>query len=378
MNPRPRQRLLFFLGSVAVAIALLLGIEGAWRIAGRIRSGKWPLTRAEAHTRLVESLGKAYRPHPFYLVGGRPGASFEALGHRISFTPLGHRGPQVVDPKPPGRYRVLCLGGSATFDLLAPDDSTTWPARAGRLLQGENVDVVNAGFPGWTTVESLISLELRDIDLEPDLVIVYAGLNDLQPGTHRPFARDYSLGHGELLPRVLGVEPVPLGLASRLVFIEWLLDRMGAGKTLSEGFAPSWKWTGGERKPVIPEAAAEVFERNLRSTVAVARARGARVLLIPQRVFPSPGNPDDFDYLESWAPGLVGTGFVPSLQILAGVEHKLAREGLVELVDPFEKTHFSRSDFGDPMHFNVQGSEKFAGEVAAAVRAARRAPGNVE
>ena len=87
----------------------------------------------------------------------------------MHFNARGQRVTNVRDvevPKPEGTYRVVCEGGSTTFDLLAPDDAATWPARLGAFLK-PRADVVNAGFPGWTSLESLVSLETRDLDLSP-------------------------------------------------------------------------------------------------------------------------------------------------------------------------------------------------------------------
>jgi lysophospholipase L1-like esterase len=274
-----------------------------------------------------------------------------------------------VIPKPVGRYRILCLGGSATFDLLAVDDTETWPARLEHLLRHDNVDTVNAGFPGWTTVESLISLAIRDIDADPDLVVILAGVNDLQPASHEPFTRDYSRGHAELLARVLGVDPVPVRLAARLVVVERLLDiGFGGRYTTTEGYAPAWQWTGGPKRDAVPDAALEVFERNLRSTIAVAHGAGASVLLLAQHVKLAPGNQNHRDYVESWAPGLTAEGFLSGLESFNSVSRRLASEGLVHFADPIEDSGFGQPDFGDPMHLSRQGSEKLARALAEIVQ----------
>src|SRR5262249_25564332 len=152
--------------------------------------------RAESDARFAATVASAFRRHPFLLVAGRPGAVLEVPGHVVRLNTRGQRGREPTMPKPRDTFRVVCEGGSATFDLLAPDDEHTWPARLGDLLGPRRVDVVNAGFNGWTSAESLVSLELRDLDLAPDLVVVLSGWNDLQPAGHVPFTSDYSLGHG--------------------------------------------------------------------------------------------------------------------------------------------------------------------------------------
>jgi lysophospholipase L1-like esterase len=357
----------------AIAAGLFLLLEGGFRVVGRIRTGEWPKTRAEAYTEFVRKIGKAYQLHPVLVVCGRPDAVLHAVGKEVVFNARGQRGTNVLNlpmPKPSGRFRIVCEGGSTTFDLLAANNAATWPARLGALLAGEGVDVANAGFPGWTSLESLISLEIRDVDLGPDLVVVYSGVNDLQPAGHEPFAPDYSLGHAEILPRVTGVVPVPVRLVSRSVFLETLLDKLRPGRAEgAEGYAPAYAWTGGDRKDDIPAEAVAVYERNLRSTIGVARAHGAKVLLVAQAARIRSGSAAaDNEWLKGWTPGLSSVGYLAGLRRYNAVARKLGDEGAALFLDPFTGGDFGDEDFLDPVHFSARGSEKFAQVLSRFVR----------
>lgn len=353
----------------AIAVLLFSLLEAGCRVGGRLRTGSWPVTEQEKATRLIRAIGEGYRVHPFLAVAGRPGAVLRIPGHVARFNSLGLRGPEVEVPKPVGRFRVVCEGGSTTFDLLAADDASTWPARLGRLL-GPGAEVVNGGFPGWTSVQSLIALELRDVDLSPDLVVVFSGINDLQPAGHVPFARDYSVGHGEILPRVLGAVPPPLPPASRLVFVEWLLHRLGrVPETIDgRGYAPAWDWRGGTRRDEMPPEAVDVYRRNLRSTAAVAAAFGARTLFVAQTARLRAGREEaDRVYLESWTPGLTVRGYLDGVRRYNEAAKALSAEGVAAFVDPFAGDAFGDADFLDPVHFSPEGSERFARLLAAEV-----------
>jgi lysophospholipase L1-like esterase len=358
------------LASAAAAVLLFLLLEGGCRAALRARTGAWPETRAMAYTKYIEKIGKAFRPHPLLAVAGRPGAVLEVVGKVVHFNTRGQRATNVADlplPKPPGVFRIVCEGGSTTFDILAPDDATTWPARLGALL-APRADVANAGFTGWTSLESLISLEIRDVDLAPDLVIVFSGINDLQPAGHEPFTPDYSLGHLEILPRVTGVAPVPVRLVSRSVLLEFLLGRLrpAGGKAPAEGFTPSYAWTDAPKRDDIPEAAVSVYERNLRSTIAVAKAHGARTLLVAQSVRLRKGREaEDGDWIAAWTPGLTAKGYLAGLARYNAVARKLGDEGLALFLDPFGAENFTDAHFYDPVHFSPAGSELFAKTLAA-------------
>lgn len=358
---------------LGIAVLLFLALEGGCRAALRVRTGEWPETRVEAYTKFVEKIGRAYRPHPYLVVAGRPDATLEAVGKVVHFNARGQRATNVRDlavPKPAGVFRIVCTGGSTTFDLLAADDASTWPARLGSLL-GPRVDVANAGFPGWTSLESLVSLEIRDLDLDPDLVVVFSGVNDLQPAGYVPFSPDYSAGHADILPRVLGVSAVPVRLVSRSVLLEWVRGRLRVpgGAPAAEGFAPAYAWAGGPRQDDIPAAAVAVYERNLRSTIAAARAHGARTLLVAQAARIRSGHEAaDREWLEGWAPGLTPAGYLAGLARYNAVARSLAVDGETLFVDPFAEGAFPESAFADPVHFTPEGSERFAQSLAAALR----------
>jgi len=359
---------------LAIAGVLFLLLEGGCRAALRLKTGEWPETRVLAYTRFVEKIGKAYRPHPVLIVAGRPNAVLEAAGHVVHFNARGQRVTNVRDvpvPKPTGTYRVLCEGGSTTFDLLAADDAGTWPARLGTLLR-PGADVVNGGFPGWTSLESLVSLETRDLDLSPDLVVVFSGVNDLQPAGHVPFAPDYSEGHAEILPRVTGVAPVPVRFVSRLVFVEWLRGRLkpGTEPAAAEGYSFSYAWNAGPKRDDIPPEAMAVYERNLRSTIAVAASGGARTLLVAQTARLRAGHEaSDRAWLEGWTPGLTPTGNLAGLARYNAVARKLGDEGIALFFDPFAGEAFGDAHFQDPVHFSAAGSALFAKTLAAYVDA---------
>ena len=355
---------------IGIAVLLFLLLEGGCRAAVRVKTGAWPETRAVSYTKFVERVGKAFRRHPLLVVAGRPDATLEAAGKVLHFNARGQRATNVRDlvvPKPAGVFRIVCAGGSTTLDVLSPDDVSTWPARLGALL-APRADVANAGFTGWSSLESLVSLEIRDVDLAPDLVVVFSGINDLQPAGHDPFTPDYSLGHLDLLPRVTGVAPVPVRLVSRSVFLEFVLGRLRPpdGAAPADGFAPSYEWKGGPKRDDIPEAAEAVYERNLRSTIAVARAHGARTLLVAQAVRLRKGREaEDGAWIAAWTPGLTTKGYLAGLAKYNAVAQKLGAEGAALFFDPFADGGFPDAAFADPVHFSPEGSDRFARALAA-------------
>jgi lysophospholipase L1-like esterase len=94
----------------------------------------------------------------------------------------GFRGPEVRSEwSAKNAYRVLCIGDSVTFGFNSGQDDS-YPAQLGRILSarfpGKDIEVINAGVPGWTWLQGLRFLERQGLELEPDLVIIGHGVND--------------------------------------------------------------------------------------------------------------------------------------------------------------------------------------------------------
>ncbi|MEC7724501.1 MAG: SGNH/GDSL hydrolase family protein, partial [Planctomycetota bacterium] len=94
---------------------------------------------------------------------------------------LGYRGEEIAVEKPAGMTRIVCIGGSTTYGYGVDDFRFTVPGllQYGLREAGKEVEVVNAGCPGWSTFETLLNFESRVLDLSPDYVVFYHGINDV-------------------------------------------------------------------------------------------------------------------------------------------------------------------------------------------------------
>ena len=101
---------------------------------------------------------------------------------------LGFRGPAISREKPENVYRIVCLGNSCTFGVSC-DYRQTYPARLQAMFDaslGKNrVEVVNAGVPGYSSLQEWRYLKEDIIHFEPDMVIVQYGENDEEGGNDR-------------------------------------------------------------------------------------------------------------------------------------------------------------------------------------------------
>ncbi len=108
------------------------------------------------------------------------------LGIIFDTNNMGFRDRDVALPKPPGVIRLACIGGSTTEE--GPSNDATFPKCVERDLNaalgcGQCVEVFNCGVSGMTT-SALVSRLADYLALEPDLIVVHEGVNDI----HRDLA----------------------------------------------------------------------------------------------------------------------------------------------------------------------------------------------
>lgn len=100
----------------------------------------------------------------------------------VYFNSEGYRGPEFTKEKDPNTYRIFLLGGSTTFNVGVLDNET-WAYYFQQLFDKNNpnlkVEVINLGYPYATSFEETKEIKSRFIDYNPDLIIVYDGINDL-------------------------------------------------------------------------------------------------------------------------------------------------------------------------------------------------------
>ena len=96
----------------------------------------------------------------------------------------GLRGRDPVIPKPPGVVRILVLGDSFVFGFPVRDEET-FCARleAGLQADGYPVEVINGGVSGYSPTLEYLSLRDEFLAFEPDLVMLWYDLGDLQEDT---------------------------------------------------------------------------------------------------------------------------------------------------------------------------------------------------
>jgi hypothetical protein len=109
----------------------------------------------------------------------RPGVRQDDA-YRLEINRHGFRDREVTLPKPPGVFRIVCVGGSTTAE--GPTNDITYPRFLERLLRaqypGRELEVINAGIFASTSYAERDRVE-QYLALEPDLLLHYNAVNDL-------------------------------------------------------------------------------------------------------------------------------------------------------------------------------------------------------
>jgi len=108
--------------------------------------------------------------------------NFNNKADELKLNSEGFRGPEFSKQKPDNTYRIIAIGGSTTWgDGVA--DGHTWPEylqkKFGQTNLEINVEVTNVGIGGSSSVAETALIKERMIDYEPDLFLVYDGVNDV-------------------------------------------------------------------------------------------------------------------------------------------------------------------------------------------------------
>lgn len=110
----------------------------------------------------------------------RPSVVWTFDGHEYRHNSLGTLGPEFEPDKPPDRLRLFTLGGSTSYFEDYPRKLEEVLNRAPRRGD-KSVEAINLAVPGYTARASHLRL-LRYLKYQPDLVLYYEAINDVQYG----------------------------------------------------------------------------------------------------------------------------------------------------------------------------------------------------
>lgn len=156
MSPSPARRAL--IQTLAIAALALALLEGGARLLPE------PDDASESATVGGPAMSQTLPGNPHLLWELAPG-TWPVEGGTARINALGMRD---VDRGPPTRARALVVGDSSVFGF-GVDQDELFTSIVERRLQA---DVINAGVPGWSSLQAANMLELRGYDLQPDLLVI--------------------------------------------------------------------------------------------------------------------------------------------------------------------------------------------------------------
>jgi lysophospholipase L1-like esterase len=317
--------------------------------------------------------GRPLRPGTF---AHRGVSDFDPGYERVLFVRInrhGLRGEPLVMPKAAGTRRVVALGGSTTFGYSV-DDHEAWPSRLASTL-GPGYEVLNAGRPGATTYRNFAYLRDHLLRLDPDVLILYEGFNDMWRAVRRHAGEQADYGIvDEGLPPTPGAldQGDPLPWAWRVSLLgdrgaRWIGHRLGAWR-------PSWPEppVGGGPFEFDP-AIVSIYEKNLAAMVRLGRAHGVQPVLATfaacdDAALPPAEIERRMSYVTREIPQLDPVTALRAMELYREVTRRVARTEGVPLVDLAVVLPKDLRAFTDTVHFTPEGERAVAEALAEALR----------
>ncbi|MDZ7330978.1 MAG: GDSL-type esterase/lipase family protein [candidate division KSB1 bacterium] len=287
-----------------------------------------------------------------------------AYNNILHISNKGYRGNDFKFEKDSNVTRIIIYGGSAVFDQAATEGKD-WPHLVEKLLneRGFSVEVINAGIPGHTSIDSFERLFLEGHLFDPDYVAVYNAWNDIKYfKTKKPLLRIYKpydesqdpfQNYQGWLDRFL-CEHSQFYVRVRNRYFRWKLniDTEGVKKKVS-------------LSSEFYEIGLRQYKLNMEMFVDCARNIGATPILITQARLVSKDNTAAdrnkiiYEYTELTHEALL-KAFEQCDQIL----YQVAKEKEVHIIDA-SKAMTGKSDFFiDHVHLTPKGSSMIAEIVA--------------
>ncbi len=96
----------------------------------------------------------------------------------------GYRGEEFSVEKPSGTFRIVAIGSSTTYTESVDNYQNSFTYLLEKELHEKYnltyIEVINGGVGGYLSYDTLINFEFRILDLDPDMILLYEGFNDVR------------------------------------------------------------------------------------------------------------------------------------------------------------------------------------------------------
>jgi len=330
-------------------------------------------------SRYIESQFQPNQRYDFY-----PEPEMSGMGEKARFTTnsLGFRGAEIVLPKPPDEFRIFMVGGSTTECVYLDDSLAVTQVLEtylkGRLSDAVAIKVYGAGKSGDRSYDHLAMIGQRIIHLQPDLIIVFCGMNDLTAAIynadylHLPQINGARISFFSLIKYTLTEFQLP----RRLYYAYKGIAKVSSGDELlqSISFKSDYKKKVELRKTAPqtdkpPRIDLVPYRENLQSIIGLARAHHVKLVFMTQATtWNSSVDPRTDDWI--WGTYKDGVTYRTDLMDSAmnAYNNALREVAIPNNVPVFDLALLmpkSLDYFYDDCHFNIPGAKK-AGDLLGA------------
>ena len=268
---------LFPLGAVGLAPTLLVGAEfvlGAFGVAPMAEQGGAGWSEPQALRGTQNTPGFLLEPRTW---DGEPWVEVVNDGARWTALPASS----------PDAWRIVTLGESSVHasNHLAEESFAEILGRRLRLSTGRPVEILNGGVGGAIS-DDIVSVAMDALAADPDLLVLYHGINDL--------------GRLETLAGMRAFSPLQLGIRvlldeSRIarVLHDLLPPRLSVARPTDQGAWRDDEPVEGDVALRLAELAALRCSRNQQRIVRMAQERGVPVIVIAQALVTGSTFPED-------------------------------------------------------------------------------------
>lgn len=365
-----RDLILGVLKSFVVIIVFFLTIEICARLDDAFKYGAPLLGEySYAHLQSEDTDGLKYNV---------PNAKYEKWENNS----LGFRGPEVMQNKPSGTVRVVCMGSSESYGLFESPDKE-WPAQLSKQLSTQKYEIVNASLVGFDLTLYDAYLKKHVYALKPDIIVLVISpmmyVSMLEKAAAEKSSSSKTEGKGQsqnlsltrmllanirILPKIKQV--IKQSVMNNFPGILKRYQIWNMQKQIEE--IERLRLKG--RKPMdsVPDIYLDSFRDDLNRLVKSIRSQGVEVILTSYPTLISHDNITK--YLEIFLDGrrfniyLSLTGMADSVIKFNNVIEHVAVEQETMFFDASSFIPKSTDYFGDLFHYTDKGAKRFAEGVA--------------
>ncbi len=284
----------------------------------------------------------------------------------------GYRGPNFKEIKSEKTIRIIVYGGSAVFDTRT-DRNSDWPRLVEEKLREAGfaqIEVINAGIPGHTAVESVGRLFTEGFRFSPDYVLLYNAWNDMKYfDAHQSFLRtvkpvlhqfDYRIHNMNWLDRRLCNTSHLYNVLRRVYFKK--KTKIGREGIISSEvrLAPV---------TILQPLQFRQYQLAVEMFVDLARNVGAKPILITQARMVHPDNTDEQrKHIDYHHVGLTHEAIIETFNRQDAIIKEVALKKHIPVFDASREFADKDWAFYDHVHFVPEGSEAMAGFISSKLK----------